>query len=96
MEPVRARVSRNGQISLPAELRRRWGVGPGDDVAIIDEGDYALVLPIPDDIVGALAGVFAGPGPTTDEMREESRREESRREEQKAEDRKHGRLPDAP
>jgi len=40
-----ARVSNRGQTSLPASLRHRWGIAEGGDVAFIDLGDVALVLP---------------------------------------------------
>jgi bifunctional DNA-binding transcriptional regulator/antitoxin component of YhaV-PrlF toxin-antitoxin module len=38
-------VSHRGQTSLPAELRHRWGIEDGGEVAFIDLGDAALVLP---------------------------------------------------
>lgn len=40
-----ARVSHRGQTSLPASLRHRWGIEGGGEVAFIDLGDAALVLP---------------------------------------------------
>lgn len=40
-----ARVSHRGQTSLPAELRRRWGIDQGGVVGFIDLGDAALVVP---------------------------------------------------
>jgi bifunctional DNA-binding transcriptional regulator/antitoxin component of YhaV-PrlF toxin-antitoxin module len=40
-----AKVSNRGQTSLPAELRHRWGTESGGEVAFIDLGDAALVLP---------------------------------------------------
>jgi bifunctional DNA-binding transcriptional regulator/antitoxin component of YhaV-PrlF toxin-antitoxin module len=40
-----ARVSHRGQTSLPAELRHRWGIGDGGEVAFIDLGGAALVVP---------------------------------------------------
>jgi bifunctional DNA-binding transcriptional regulator/antitoxin component of YhaV-PrlF toxin-antitoxin module len=40
-----AKVSNRGQTSLPAELRRRWGSEAGGDVAFVDRGDAALILP---------------------------------------------------
>jgi bifunctional DNA-binding transcriptional regulator/antitoxin component of YhaV-PrlF toxin-antitoxin module len=40
-----ARVSNRGQTSLPAVLRHRWGIDEGGEVAFIDLGDAALVLP---------------------------------------------------
>ena len=66
MRTVRAKVTSNGQVSLPAELRHRWGTPA---VLVIDKGDYAIVRPIPDDPVTALRGSHAGPGPTSDSAR---------------------------
>jgi bifunctional DNA-binding transcriptional regulator/antitoxin component of YhaV-PrlF toxin-antitoxin module len=40
-----ASVSSRGQVSLPARLRHRWGIDGGGQVAFIDLGDAALVLP---------------------------------------------------
>lgn len=40
-----ARVSHRGQTSLPADLRHRWGIEAGGEVAFIDLGDAALVIP---------------------------------------------------
>lgn len=40
-----ARVSHRGQTSLPAELRRRWGIDQGGEVAFIDLGGAALIVP---------------------------------------------------
>ena len=40
-----ARVSHRGQTSLPAALRHRWGIDDGGEVAFIDLGNAALILP---------------------------------------------------
>jgi bifunctional DNA-binding transcriptional regulator/antitoxin component of YhaV-PrlF toxin-antitoxin module len=40
-----AKVSHRGQTSLPASLRRRWGIEEGGEVGFIDLGDAALILP---------------------------------------------------
>jgi AbrB family looped-hinge helix DNA binding protein len=66
MAAVRVKVTRNGQVSLPAELRHRWGAG---SVLVVDRGDYAIVRPIPEDTVAALQGAHAGPGPTSENAR---------------------------
>jgi bifunctional DNA-binding transcriptional regulator/antitoxin component of YhaV-PrlF toxin-antitoxin module len=42
---VTSKVSHRGQTSLPAELRHRWGIHDGGEVAFIDLGDAALILP---------------------------------------------------
>jgi bifunctional DNA-binding transcriptional regulator/antitoxin component of YhaV-PrlF toxin-antitoxin module len=76
MVSVEAKVTRNGQVSLPAELRHRWGAG---SVLVIDRGDYAIVRPIPDDPVAALRGAHAGPGPSSETARAGERAEEPSR-----------------
>ena len=38
-------VSRRGQTSLPAALRHRWGIDGGGEIAFVDLGESALVLP---------------------------------------------------
>lgn len=42
---VHAKVSNRGQTSLPAQLRHRWGIESGGDIAFVDLGDSALLLP---------------------------------------------------
>lgn len=73
MGSVEAKVTRNGQMSLPAELRHRWGAG---SVLVIDRGDYAIVRPIPPDTVTALRGAHAGPGLSSDQARALDRTDE--------------------
>ena len=83
MQSVRAKVTRNGQVSLPAELRHRWGTTA---VLVIDRGDYAIVRPVPEDAVGALRGAYAGPGPSVDQARAAER--EAEEEQQRQADRR--------
>jgi len=40
-----AKVSSRGQTSLPAELRHRWAIEGGGEVAFIDLGGAALIVP---------------------------------------------------
>lgn len=51
------RISRGGQVSVPAEVRHRWGTST---VEVEDRGDELVLRPAPDDPVAALQGVFAG------------------------------------
>jgi bifunctional DNA-binding transcriptional regulator/antitoxin component of YhaV-PrlF toxin-antitoxin module len=74
MASTTAKVTRNGQVSLPAELRHRWGAG---SVLVIDRGDYAIVRPIPGDIVATLHGSHSGPGPASDRARASARESEA-------------------
>ena len=74
---VSAKVTNSGQISLPAAMRRRWGAGR---VLVVDRGDYAIVRPLPDDIVGFLRGSVPSAGESLEEFRADERRADSRRE----------------
>jgi AbrB family looped-hinge helix DNA binding protein len=39
------RVSERGQMALPAEARRRWGIAQGGSVEIADLGDALVIVP---------------------------------------------------
>lgn len=69
-----ATISRGGQVSIPAEIRHRWGVSR---VILVDRGDAIELRPLPDDPIAAVRGILAGPGPTTDEIRAQLREEEA-------------------
>lgn len=75
-EPAQVKVSQNGQVSIPAVVRRRWGT---KEVIILDKGDRLIVRPVLplDELVGRYEDA---PGPTTDELRAMDREEEARRE----------------
>jgi AbrB family looped-hinge helix DNA binding protein len=75
-----ATISRGGQVSIPAEIRHRWGVSR---LILVDRGDSVELRPLPDDPIAAVRGIFAGPGPTTDEIRAQLREEEVLAEERK-------------
>ncbi len=67
-------ISRGGQISVPADVRRRWQTSR---VEIEDRGDSIVVRPIPDDPIAAALGSLRGRGPNSDELRKIVRDEES-------------------
>jgi bifunctional DNA-binding transcriptional regulator/antitoxin component of YhaV-PrlF toxin-antitoxin module len=74
---MKAKVTSNGQVSLPAAMRRRWGTG---SVLVIDQGRYAIVRPVPDDPISALRGAYAQPGADSEDLRTAERVAESERE----------------
>lgn len=39
------RISGRGRLTVPADLRRRWGLVDGGEVGFIDFGGAALVVP---------------------------------------------------
>jgi AbrB family looped-hinge helix DNA binding protein len=52
----RHKITRAGQVSIPAEVRQRWDTST---VSIEDDGDRIVLRPVPDDPIDALRGVFA-------------------------------------
>ncbi len=51
-----AQVSERGQITIPAEVRRRLGLRPGAKLEIEVRDDAIILRPIPS--ISALAGIF--------------------------------------
>jgi virulence-associated protein VagC len=84
IEPRKNRVrtiSKGGQVSLPPDLRERWGV---DRVLILDKGERLIIFPMPDDPVAAAKGALAHLDlPPTEELRRRAREEEAEIEERK-------------
>lgn len=65
------KLSRNGQVSLPAETRHRWN---SDRILVVDLGDHVVMRPLPEDPVGAMYGKYRGVGPSSEEARRAERR----------------------
>jgi len=78
----RMKISKGGQISIPAPIRKRWGTGT---LTLEDRGEEIVLRPAPDDPIAAAAGAFAGIGPKIDW---EAVTREEREAEAEAEDRK--------
>jgi bifunctional DNA-binding transcriptional regulator/antitoxin component of YhaV-PrlF toxin-antitoxin module len=51
------KVTSGGQISVPAEIRRRWGTST---LALEDLGDRVVLTPAPDDPIAAARGALVG------------------------------------
>lgn len=71
------KVSRNGQVSIPASARHRWNT---DRVVVVDLGTRVVLRPVTDQPVATLRGKYAGGAVTTDEIRHRERAEDSARE----------------
>ena len=52
----RVRISKGGQISIPASIRQRWGT---TTLVLEDKGDRILLEPAPDDPIAAAEGALA-------------------------------------
>ena len=69
------RISKGGQISVPADIRRRW---QASEVAVEDLGDHLVLRPVPDDPIAAALGSLKVPGGMTgDDLARRQREEEA-------------------
>jgi AbrB family looped-hinge helix DNA binding protein len=72
-------ISKGGQISVPAEVRKRWRTRR---LQVEDRGDELVIRPAPEDPIAAARGALKGRiGHTSDELRRIAREEERRAEE---------------
>lgn len=78
----RMKISKGGQVSIPAPIRKRWGT---KTITLDDQGDQIVLRPAPDDPIEAAAGAFAGEGRGIglDTIRREEREAELEAEEHK-------------
>lgn len=53
---IRMRISKGGQVSIPAAIRHRWGAST---VAMEDHGGWIVLQPAPDDPIAAAEGALA-------------------------------------
>jgi bifunctional DNA-binding transcriptional regulator/antitoxin component of YhaV-PrlF toxin-antitoxin module len=74
-------ISKGGQISVPAEVRKRWGTRR---LQLEDRGDALVLRPAPDDPIAAAEGILKGKlDLTSEELRQLEREEEARIEERR-------------
>ncbi len=58
---MRSKVSVKGQIVIPAELRAKYSIVPGDAVDVRDGDGRIIVFPLPRDVIQAGRGFLKGP-----------------------------------
>ena len=74
-------ISKGGQISVPAEVRHRWGTRR---LQLEDRGEELVLRPAADDQIAAARGALKGRlRKTSDELRSEDRERERLIEERK-------------
>ena len=72
------RMSRIGQVVIPAELRKKYQLKPGAPVAVEEQAGQIVIVPLPEDPIAALYGVLKDAGPLTDDLLAERREEAGR------------------
>ncbi|HVB08846.1 MAG TPA: AbrB/MazE/SpoVT family DNA-binding domain-containing protein [Bacillota bacterium] len=72
-------LSEKGQVVIPAEVRRRAGLRPGDRFDVVVDDSGALIFrPLPRDPLLALRGAFGGKGHLTEDLLADRARERKR------------------
>jgi hypothetical protein len=74
------RITKGGQISLSASIRKRWGAHA---VSVEDRGDHIVVRPVPEDPIAAARGALEGRVGSTEELRARARADELAAEDRK-------------
>ncbi len=67
-----------GQIVIPADLRRKYGIKAGTRIAVIDTGEAILLRPVNEESLKRLQGRLKGKGVLKSLM--EERRKDAERE----------------
>lgn len=75
-----ATVSAKGWVVIPAPLRRRYRIEPGQKVRIVDYGNVLSLVPEMKDPIREARGFLAGDGKPLTEMLLEERARERKRE----------------
>jgi AbrB family looped-hinge helix DNA binding protein len=75
---VEAKISEKGWIVIPARLREKYGLKPGDQVHVVDYGGVVSIVPTSVDPVSHAAGMLKGRGSLTKALHEEHRKERKR------------------
>ena len=73
IDPMEARVSTRGRVTIPIEIRRRLGLRPGTSL-IVREEEGCIVVMTMESYVRSLRGVLKGKG-MMERLREERRSE---------------------
>ena len=67
------RITKGGQVSLPAAVRNRWKT---ERVRVEDLGDRLVITPVPDDPIAAARGALEGRISSVD-LRNQARKDEA-------------------
>ena len=78
---ISSKVTSKGQITIPAEVRKKLGLKPGMRVVIRRQGKGLLIEPNAYEAVKALRGKYAGTG--LEEQFQKDRREDEEKAEKK-------------
>lgn len=73
-------VSAKGWVVIPKPIREKHGLKKGSRVQIVDYGQILAIVPLPDDPIEALHGMFEDGPSLTNDLLEERARERAKEE----------------
>jgi AbrB family looped-hinge helix DNA binding protein len=71
-------ISHKGWVVIPADLRKKYKLEPGTEVAIVDYGGVLSIVPASKDPIEEGAGMLQGSDSLTEAVIEEHRQERER------------------
>ena len=75
-----AYVTSKGQLVIPAELRRRYGIKPGTKIHFIERDNEIVMQPVTREFIRSLCGLYKSERSMTGELLKERAREREREE----------------
>ncbi|MGA9531764.1 MAG: AbrB/MazE/SpoVT family DNA-binding domain-containing protein [Anaerolineales bacterium] len=72
------KISQKGWVVIPADLRKKYDLKPGDEVHVVDYGGVLSLIPTSEDPLQATAGILAGETSLTEALLDERREERNR------------------
>ncbi len=77
MSPKVSKIQQNGQVTIPIEIRRKWGLEPGDLVAFVETEAGVLIIPHAEGVamesLDQIGEALKAKGITIEEMMEDGR-----------------------
>ena len=75
---MEVRISSKGWVVIPAKLRKKYDLNPGDQIHVVDYGDVVCLVPATEEPVTPAAGLLKGRGSLTKALLKEHRQERRR------------------
>jgi len=69
------RISQKGWVVIPADLRKKYDLKPGDEVHVVDYGGVLSLIPTSEDPLEVAAGMLKGETSLTQALLEERKKE---------------------
>lgn len=57
---MKTAVTKRGQTVVPSAFRKKYSIHENSYIQWIDTGESIKIVPVPDDVVGALRGIARG------------------------------------